>query len=94
MNYMAKLILKKAENKQNVLTKQSSSQTRQAQWIMKSYEESDLGELKWVGEETMKILFENWIYSQKDIIDDKERIEKIKLPFFSKRGITNFLKTI
>lgn len=53
-----------------------------------SLETTDLNDLKWVWEETIKILFENWITSQADLISKgKEEVEKIKIPFLSRRWV-------
>lgn len=53
-----------------------------------SLESTDLNELKWVWEETIKILFENWITCKEDLIREwKEKVEKIKVPFLSRRWV-------
>jgi len=53
-----------------------------------SIESTDLKEMKWVWDETIKILFENWITSQADLLSKwKEEVDKIKVPFLSKRWV-------
>lgn len=55
---------------------------------IQSMENTDLNDLKWVWEETIKILFEHWITSQADLLREwKEKVEKIKVPFLSKRWV-------
>ena len=55
---------------------------------IESLESTDLNELKWVGEETIKILFEHWITCKEDLIREwKEEVDKIKVPFLSKRWV-------
>ena len=55
---------------------------------IESLESTDLNELKWVWEETIKILFEHWITCKEDLIKAwKEKVEKIKVPFLSRRWV-------
>lgn len=62
------------------------------QGIISSYEETDLWEIKWVWEETQKKLFENWIYNQEQLLQ-REDVESLDLPFFSKNAIKKFLES-
>ena len=58
-----------------------------------SIKETDLREVKWVGEATIKILLENWIRSKEDLKNaDTDNLKRIITNFLSYRAIEKFLK--
>lgn len=58
-----------------------------------SIKETDLNDIKWVWEETIKILIEGGIYSKDDLLKtSEETINSLGIGFFGKRWILNFLK--
>lgn len=74
-------VMKEWQTKQQIVSKS----------IISSYEETDLWDVKGIGEETQRILFENWIYNQADLKKAwTDGIEKITLPYFAKRWIDTF----
>jgi len=58
-----------------------------------SLEKSNLIEIKWVGEETVKKLLEQWIKTQEELKKlSEEEIGEMDISVFGKRWIINFLK--
>ncbi len=89
-SYIEKLARRMAENWAKVVSANSTSwKENKTKALIASYDTSDLWDIKWVGEETMRILFEHWIYSIEQL--KKSNIDKIKLPIFGKNGINKFL---
>lgn len=58
--------------------------------LVTSFEETDLKEVKGVGEETMKILFEKGIYNQADL--KEANLDNLSLPVFSQKAIEKWKK--
>lgn len=58
-----------------------------------SIKNSNLNEIKWVWEETIRSLIESWIYSKDDIVKaGEEKVKSLSIWFFAKRWLLNFLK--
>lgn len=93
MDFQERFIRRMAENWTRVITANAKPEFKKLNWIIHSYETSDLWDIKWVWEETMKKLFEHWIKTQEDLKKNADMIEKIDLPFFWKRWIKTFLNT-
>lgn len=93
MDYLSVLAQRMAEAKSGALSGGTTKAERQTKSLLQSYDTSDLWDVKWIGEETQRILFEAWISTQAELKTLwLKGIEKIKLPFFAKRGINSFLK--
>lgn len=59
-----------------------------------SIEKSDLLEIKWVWEETVRILIESWIGSKEVLMKtDKETIGALWISLFWKKWLLNFIET-
>lgn len=64
-----------------------ANQTKQ----IASLETTDLIEVKWIGEKTLKTLFDNWIKTQENLKDvDEEFLSSLNIPFLWMRGIKKF----
>jgi len=82
-----------AENRVRILTKEDKHKILKISKEIDLMELSDLNDIKWVWEATIKILLENWISSQEDLlkvnIDD---IKKLKLNYLSEIALIKFIK--
>lgn len=81
-----------AQNRADILTRKDKVNVALIDTKINSIKDSDLWDIKWVWEATIKILSENWIRTQEDLRNaDLVLIKRIITNFLSYRAIEKFL---
>jgi len=86
-----------ANNRHNILsnTKKNGRMISLIDDKIKTLESTNLQEIKWVGESTIKKLLENWISSKDELIEiGEDGIKKLSLNFLSERALLKFIKAL
>jgi len=77
-----------AENRYNIITKKDRNEFKKITSQIKTLETTDLININWVWEATVKKLLEKWINSEAELLEYKiEDIEKLKLNILSMKAI-------
>ena len=83
-----------AENRNRVIKQNTNIETKKIQSKIDKIESTDLLTIKGIWESTVKILLENWISSQDELIQAwVNRIKELKLNPFSTKAIKEFLQS-